>query len=103
MELLESFNLPEIQKMFSPKTTSNSYDAFYDAQERHFKLAVIYSQEKDLPKRMWMGFCSVGDQKLRGDQGLTWRGCYHSIEYLKVQASHSIHAKSVIACSSSWQ
>ena len=63
-----AFNRPEVRNAFRPKTTSELYQAFYDAQEDTSIGVVLLSAEGPSPKDGVYSFCSGGDQRIRGEQ-----------------------------------
>ena len=64
-----AFNRPNVRNAFRPKTTSELYDAFYDANEDTSIGVVLLSAEGPSTKDGVWSFCSGGDQKARGHQG----------------------------------
>ena len=61
-----AFNRPNVRNAFRPKTTSELYDAFYDAGEDTSIGVVLLSAEGPSSKDGIYSFCSGGDQKARG-------------------------------------
>ena len=55
-----AFNRPEVRNAFRPKTTSELYDAFYDAQEDTSIGVILLSAEGPSPKDGVYAFCSGG-------------------------------------------
>ena len=64
-----AFNRPNVRNAFRPKTTSELYQAFYDAQEDTSIGVVLLSAEGPSTKDGIWSFCSGGDQNARGHQG----------------------------------
>ena len=64
-----AFNRPNVRNAFRPKTTSELYQAFYDAQEDTSIGVVLLSAEGPSTKDGVYSFCSGGDQNARGHQG----------------------------------
>ena len=64
-----AFNRPDVRNAFRPQTTSELYDAMYDAQEDTSIGVVLLSAEGPSSKDGVYSFCSGGDQKARGKQG----------------------------------
>ena len=64
-----AFNRPDVRNAFRPKTTSELYEAFYDAQEDTSIGVVLLSAEGPSSKDGVYAFCSWGDQKSRGHKG----------------------------------
>ncbi|HEY5688466.1 MAG TPA: enoyl-CoA hydratase-related protein, partial [Yeosuana sp.] len=60
-----AFNRPDVRNAFRPKTTSELYDAFYDAGEDVNIGVVLLSAEGPSTKDGVYSFCSGGDQKAR--------------------------------------
>ena len=73
-----AFNRPDVRNAFRPKTTSELYDAFYDAGEDTSIGVVLLSAEGPSSKDGIYSFCSGGDQKARGHKGYVGDDGYHS-------------------------
>ncbi len=58
-----AFNRPDVRNAFRPKTTSELYDALYDANEDVNIGVVLLSAEGPSSKDGIWSFCSGGDQK----------------------------------------
>ena len=80
-----AFNRPDVRNAFRPKTTSELYDAFYDANEDVTIGVVLLSAEGPSTKDGIWSFCSGGDQKARGHQGYVGDDGYHRLNILEVQ------------------
>ena len=80
-----AFNRPNVRNAFRPKTTSELYDAFYDANEDTSIGVVLLSAEVPSTKDGIYSFCSGGDQKARGHQGYVGEDGYHRLNILEVQ------------------
>ena len=80
-----AFNRPEVRNAFRPRTTSELYDAFYNAQEDTSIGVVLLSAEGPSPKDGVYSFCSGGDQKARGHQGYVGEDGMHRLNILEVQ------------------
>lgn len=97
-----AFNRPEVRNAFRPKTTSELYQAFYDAQEDTSIGVVLLSGEGPSPKDGGWAFCSGGDQKARGNQGYVGEDGYHRLNILEVQRLIRFMPKVVIAVVPGW-
>jgi len=97
-----AFNRPEVRNAFRPKTTSELYDAFYDAQEDTAIGVVLLSAEGPSPKDGVYSFCSGGDQKARGKEGYVGDDGYHRLNILEVQRLIRFMPKVVIAVIPGW-
>lgn len=97
-----AFNRPEVRNAFRPKTTSELYDAFHDAQEDTSIGAVLLSAEGPSPKDGVYSFCSGGDQKARGQQGYVGEDGMHRLNILEVQRLIRFMPKVVIAVVPGW-
>ena len=97
-----AFNRPEVRNAFRPKTTSELYDAFYDAQEDTSIGVILLSAEGPSPKDGVYAFCSGGDQKARGHQGYVGEDGYHRLNILEVQRLIRFMPKVVIAVVPGW-
>ena len=53
-----AFNRPEVRNAFRPNTTSELYEAFYDAQEDTSIGVILLSAEGPSPKDGVYSFCS---------------------------------------------
>ena len=80
-----AFNRPNVRNAFRPKTTSELYDAFYNANEDTSIGVVLLSAEGPSTKDGVWSFCSGGDQKARGHQGYIGEDGYHRLNILEVQ------------------
>lgn len=97
-----AFNRPEVRNAFRPKTTSELYDAFYDAQEDTSIGVILLSGEGPSPKDGVYAFCSGGDQKARGHKGYVGQDGYHRLNILEVQRLIRFMPKVVIAVVPGW-
>ena len=97
-----AFNRPELRNAFRPKTTSELYRAFYDAQEDTSIGVVLLSGEGPSPKDGGWAFCSGGDQKARGHQGYVGEDGYHRLNILEVQRLIRFMPKVVICVVPGW-
>jgi naphthoate synthase len=97
-----AFNRPEVRNAFRPKTTSELYEAFYDAQEDTAIGVVLLSAEGPSPKDGVYSFCSGGDQKARGRKGYVGDDGYHRLNILEVQRLIRFMPKVVIAVVPGW-
>jgi len=97
-----AFNRPEVRNAFRPQTTSELYDAFYDAQEDPSIGVVLLCGEGPSPKDGVYAFCSGGDQKARGHQGYVGQDGRHRLNILEVQRLIRFMPKVVIALVSGW-
>jgi len=97
-----AFNRPEVRNAFRPKTTSELYDAFYDAQEDTSIGVILLSGEGPSPKDGVYSFCSGGDQKARGQKGYVGEDGYHRLNILEVQRLIRFMPKVVIAVIPGW-
>ncbi len=97
-----AFNRPEIRNAFRPKTTSELYDAFYDAYEDSSIGVVLLTGEGPSPKDGGHAFCSGGDQKARGHQGYVGEDGRHRLNILEVQRLIRFMPKAVIAVVNGW-
>lgn len=97
-----AFNRPEIRNAFRPKTTSELYDAFYDAYEDSSIGVVLLTGEGPSPKDGGHAFCSGGDQKARGHQGYVGDDGRHRLNILEVQRLIRFMPKAVIAVVNGW-
>lgn len=97
-----AFNRPEVRNAFRPKTTSELYDAFYDAMEDTSIGVVLLSGEGPSPKDGGYAFCSGGDQRARGHQGYVGEDGYHRLNILEVQRLIRFMPKVVIAVVPGW-
>ena len=97
-----AFNRPEVRNAFRPKTTSELYDAFYDANEDTSIGVVLLSAEGPSPKDGVYSFCSGGDQKARGKEGYVGDDGYHRLNILEVQRLIRFMPKAVIAVVPGW-
>lgn len=97
-----AFNRPNVHNAFRPKTTSELYKAFYDAQEDTSIGVVLLSAEGPSAKDRVYSFCSGGDQKARGDQGYVGDDGMHRLNILEVQRQIRFMPKVVIAVVPGW-
>ena len=97
-----AFNRPEVRNAFRPKTTSELYDAFYDAYEDSSIGVVLLTGEGPSPKDGGHAFCSGGDQKARGHQGYVGEDGRHRLNILEVQRLIRFMPKAVIAVVNGW-
>ncbi|MFZ9002733.1 MAG: 1,4-dihydroxy-2-naphthoyl-CoA synthase [Robiginitalea sp.] len=97
-----AFNRPEVRNAFRPKTNSELYQAFYDAQEDTSIGVVLLSGEGPSPKDGVWAFCSGGDQKARGHKGYVGEDGYHRLNILEVQRLIRFMPKVVIAVVPGW-
>jgi naphthoate synthase len=97
-----AFNRPDIRNAFRPKTTSELYKAFYDAQEDTSIGVVLLSGEGPSSKDGKWAFCSGGDQKARGHKGYVGDDGYHRLNILEVQRLIRFMPKVVIAVVPGW-
>ena len=97
-----AFNRPEVRNAFRPKTTSELYEAFYDAMEDTTIGVVLLSAEGPSPKDGIYSFCSGGDQRSRGHQGYVGDDGYHRLNILEVQRLIRFMPKVVIAVVPGW-
>ncbi|MGB5275181.1 MAG: 1,4-dihydroxy-2-naphthoyl-CoA synthase [Flavobacteriaceae bacterium] len=97
-----AFNRPNVRNAFRPKTTSELYQAFYDAQEDTSIGVVLLSGEGPSTKDGVYSFCSGGDQKARGKQGYVGEDGMHRLNILEVQRLIRFMPKVVIAVVPGW-
>ncbi len=97
-----AFNRPEVRNAFRPKTTSELYEAFYDAHEDPAIGVVLLSGEGPSPKDGVFSFCSGGDQRVRGHKGYVGKDGRHRLNILEVQRLIRFMPKVVIAVVSGW-
>ena len=97
-----AFNRPDVRNAFRPKTTSELYEAFYDAQEDSSIGVVLLSAEGPSSKDGVYAFCSGGDQKARGQQGYVGDDGRHRLNILEVQRLIRFMPKVVIAVIPGW-
>jgi len=97
-----AFNRPEVRNAFRPKTTSELYNAFCDANEDVNIGVVLLSAEGPSSKDGVWSFCSGGDQKARGHQGYVGEDGYHRLNILEVQRLIRFMPKAVIAVVPGW-
>mgnify|MGYP000879909148 CR=1 FL=1 len=97
-----AINRPEVRNAFRPKTTSELYDAFYDAYEDSSIGVVLLTGEGPSPKDGVEAFCSGGDQKARGKQGYVGEDGRHRLNILEVQRLIRFMPKVVIAVVNGW-
>ncbi len=97
-----AFNRPEVRNAFRPQTTSELYEAFYDAREDTSIGVVLLSAEGPSPKDGVYSFCSGGDQKARGKKGYVGEDGYHRLNILEVQRIIRFMPKVVIAVIPGW-
>jgi naphthoate synthase len=97
-----AFNRPDVRNAFRPRTTSELYDAFYNAQEDTSIGVVLLSAEGPSSKDGVYSFCSGGDQKARGHQGYVGADGMHRLNILEVQRLIRFMPKVVIAVVPGW-
>lgn len=97
-----AFNRPEVRNAFRPKTTSELYDAFYDAYEDSSIGVVLLAGEGPSPKDGGWAFCSGGDQRARGKKGYVGEDGRHRLNILEVQRLIRFMPKVVIAVVPGW-
>ena len=97
-----AFNRPEVRNAFRPQTTSELYDALYDAQEDRSIGVILLTGEGPSPKDGVYSFCSGGDQRSRGHQGYVGKDGYHRLNILEVQRLIRFMPKVVIAVVPGW-
>ncbi len=97
-----AFNRPEVRNAFRPKTTSELYEAFYDAHEDPSIGVVLLSGEGPSPKDGVYAFCSGGDQKARGKKGYVGSDGKQRLNILEVQRLIRFMPKIVIAVVPGW-
>lgn len=97
-----AFNRPEVRNAFRPKTVSELYEAFYDAQGDIGIGVVLLSAEGPSPKDGVYSFCSGGDQRTRGEQGYVGDDGLHRLNILEVQRLIRFMPKAVIAVVPGW-
>ena len=97
-----AFNRPNVRNAFRPKTTSELYQAFYDAQEDTSIGVVLLSAEGPSTKDGVYSFCSGGDQNARGHQGYVGDDGQHRLNILEVQRLIRFMPKVVIAVVPGW-
>ena len=97
-----AFNRPNVRNAFRPKTTSELYDAFYDANEDVNIGVVLLSSEGPSTKDGVYSFCSGGDQNARGKEGYVGDDGYHRLNILEVQRLIRFMPKAVIAVVNGW-
>ncbi|MDG1503568.1 MAG: 1,4-dihydroxy-2-naphthoyl-CoA synthase [Flavicella sp.] len=97
-----AFNRPDVRNAFRPRTTSELYDAFYNAQEDTSIGVVLLSAEGPSSRDGVYSFCSGGDQKARGHQGYVGADGMHRLNILEVQRLIRFMPKVVIAVVPGW-
>ncbi|MDC3337485.1 1,4-dihydroxy-2-naphthoyl-CoA synthase [Flavobacteriales bacterium] len=97
-----AFNRPNVRNAFRPNTTSELYQAFYDAQEDTSIGVVLLSGEGPSTKDGVFAFCSGGDQSARGHQGYVGTDGMHRLNILEVQRLIRFMPKVVIAVVPGW-
>lgn len=97
-----AFNRPDVRNAFRPRTTSELYDAFYNAQEDVSIGVVLLAAEGPSSKDGVYSFCSGGDQKARGQKGYVGADGKHRLNILEVQRLIRFMPKVVIAVVSGW-
>jgi naphthoate synthase len=97
-----AFNRPDVRNAFRPKTTSELYEAFYDAYEDRTIGVVLLSAEGPSSKDGVYSFCSGGDQKVRGQKGYVGEDGRHRLNILEVQRLIRFMPKVVIAVVPGW-
>lgn len=97
-----AFNRPNVRNAFRPRTTSELYDAFYNAQEDNDIGVVLLSAEGPSTKDGVYSFCSGGDQTARGHKGYVGEDGSHRLNILEVQRLIRFMPKVVIAVVPGW-
>src|SRR5690606_36695207 len=97
-----AFNRPDVRNAFRPKTTSELYQAFYDAQEDTSIGVVLLSAEGPSSKDGIYSLCSGGDQKARGHQDYVGEDGMHSLNIVEVQRLIRFIPKAVTAVVPAW-
>lgn len=97
-----AFNRPEVRNAFRPNTTSELYEAFYNAQEDTSIGVILLSAEGPSAKDGVYAFCSGGDQKARGHKGYVGEDGMHRLNILEVQRLIRFMPKVVIAVVPGW-
>ena len=97
-----AFNRPNVRNAFRPNTTSELYQAFYDAQEDTAIGVVLLSGEGPSTIDGVYSFCSGGDQSARGHQGYVGDDGMHRLNILEVQRLIRFMPKVVIAVVPGW-
>ncbi len=97
-----AFNRPDVRNAFRPKTTSELYEALYDAYEDASIGVVLLSAEGPSSKDGIYSFCSGGDQKARGAKGYVGEDGRHRLNILEVQRLIRFMPKVVIAVVPGW-
>lgn len=97
-----AFNRPNVRNAFRPRTTSELYDAFYNAQEDNDIGVILLSGEGPSSKDGVFSFCSGGDQSARGDKGYVGDDGSHRLNILEVQRLIRFMPKVVIAVVPGW-
>ncbi len=97
-----AFNRPDVRNAFRPKTTSELYTAFQDAQEDTAIGVVLLSAEGPSSKDGVYSFCSGGDQRARGEKGYVGEDGMHRLNILEVQRLIRFMPKVVIAVVPGW-
>lgn len=97
-----AFNRPNVRNAFRPRTTSELYDAFYNAQEDNDIGVILLSAEGPSTKDGVYSFCSGGDQSARGHKGYVGDDGSHRLNILEVQRLIRFMPKVVIAVVPGW-
>ena len=97
-----AFNRPNVRNAFRPRTTSELYDAFYNAQEDNDIGVILLSAEGPSTKDGVYSFCSGGDQSARGHKGYVGEDGSHRLNILEVQRLIRFMPKVVIAVVPGW-
>ncbi|UOB17311.1 1,4-dihydroxy-2-naphthoyl-CoA synthase [Abyssalbus ytuae] len=97
-----AFNRPNVRNAFRPTTTSELYEAFYDAYEDSSIGVVLLTGEGPSTKDGVYSFCSGGDQKARGHMGYVGNDGRHRLNILEVQRLIRFMPKVVIAVVPGW-
>jgi len=97
-----AFNRPDVRNAFRPKTTSELYDAFYDAHEDNDIGVILLSAEGPSTKDGVYSFCSGGDQNARGEKGYVDGKGIARLNILEVQRLIRFTPKAVIAVVPGW-
>ncbi|MEI6866798.1 1,4-dihydroxy-2-naphthoyl-CoA synthase [Flavicella sp.] len=97
-----AFNRPNVRNAFRPRTTTELYDAFYNAQEDNDIGVILLSAEGPSTKDGVYSFCSGGDQSVRGHKGYVGDDGAHRLNILEVQRLIRFMPKVVIAVVPGW-
>ncbi len=97
-----AFNRPEVRNAFRPKTVTELFQAFSDAQEDTSIGVVLFSAEGPSSKDGVYSFCSGGDQRARGKAGYVGEDGMPRLNILEVQRLIRFMPKVVIAVVPGW-